>query len=60
MIFTVASGTETPINSVIGFFGILKVNKEGTGSIMVWPKFFIQSNCDDFGKPPQAIQIKSA
>src|ERR1700683_1392218 len=57
---TCTSGTETPISLVIGLPGKLKVNKDGTGSSIVCPRLISQSNMEDFGEPPQAMQRKSA
>ncbi|CAI8315409.1 MAG: Uncharacterised protein [Cryomorphaceae bacterium] len=48
-------GTLSPISSVIGFLGILNVNNDGTGLIILYPNFFNQSNPLSFGLPPLAI-----
>ena len=54
-ILTEALFATTPIRSVMLLLGILKVNKDGTGSIIFFWMFFIQSKPLNFGDPPVAI-----
>ncbi len=59
MIFTETGSATTPINLVIGSFGILNVNKEGTGSSILCPSSRSHLKPSGRGLPPVAMTTLS-